>query len=117
AREANDDAKEKCNTEKEAVKETLQQIIQANESMAAIKIKNVRKLARDIVRVRCHTESDATQLRQLNWEEMLGGVTATKAEYGIVVHGVPKQLVEDMGELMENIERANEIKVKRITPL
>jgi len=40
-----------------------------------------------------------------------------KTEYGIVIHGVPKHLMENIEEFMANIECANRIKVKRIAPL
>jgi len=117
-RGANDEAQKKVeNTEEEAVKESLQKLIQQNEGTATVEIKSVRKLAKHVVRIRCHTESDATKLRQLRWEEMLSGVTIVKMEYGIVIHGVPKNLMENIEEFMANIERANQIKVKRIALL
>jgi len=70
-----------------------------------------------VVRIRCQNERDATKLRELNWKEILGGVTVMRREYGIVIHGVPKRFMENIEEFMENFEEANEIKVKRVTLL
>jgi len=117
ARNASDDAKVKLNTEEEAIKKSLQQLVEQNEGSTTVKIESVRKLAKHVVRIRCHTESDATQVRHINWEETLGGVTVVKTEYGIVLHGVPKRFMEHIEELVAEIERANQIKVKRIAPL
>src|SRR5204863_7630994 len=117
-REAKDDAQKKVgNAEEEAIKESLQQLIRQNEDTATVEIKSVRKLAKHVVRIRCHSEGDATKLRQLKWEEILSGATIVKTEYGIVIHGVPKNLMENTEELMANIECTNQIKVKRIAPL
>jgi len=95
----------------------LQLVIQKNESTAAVEIKDVRKLAKQVVRIRCQDERDATKLRQLNWKEILGGVTVMRMEYGIVIHGVPKRFMENIEEFTANFEDANNIKIKRITLL
>ena len=95
----------------------MQNLIQQDDATANVTIKSIRKLAKHVVRIRCHTESDATKLRQLKWEEILGGATIVKTEYGIIIHGVPKNLMENTEELMANIECVNQIKVKRIAPL
>lgn len=114
--EANDDAKEKCNME-EIVKKNLQKIIEQCENTIAVKIKNVKKLAKYIVRIRCDSEHDGTLLRQMNWMNILGGSTMMEAEYGIVIHGIPKEIMEDVEKLSERIKKDLKIKVKRIIPL
>src|SRR5437762_2757589 len=117
-REANEDTKEKMEKmEEETIKDSLQLVIQKNESTAAVEIKDVRKLAKQVVRIRCQNERDATKLRQLNWKEILGGVTVMRTEYGIVIHGVPKRFMENIEEFTANFEDANNIKIKRITLL
>src|SRR5436190_16098739 len=116
-REANEDTKEKMEKMEETIKDSLQLVIQKNESTTAVEIKDVRKLAKQVVRIRCQDEKDATKLRQLNWKEILGGVTVMRTEYGIVIHRVPKRFMENIEEFTANFEDANNIKIKRITLL
>ena len=42
--------------------------------MATVKVQSVRKLVNHVVRIHCHTENDATKIKELNWTELLEGV-------------------------------------------
>lgn len=118
ARGASDDTKKKIeNAEEEEITDSLQELIQQSASAAGIKVQGIRKLAKHVVRIRCHTESDAKQIRELNWDELLEGAAVMETEYGIVVHGVPKHKMTNIEEFMANIERLNGIKVKRVALL
>jgi hypothetical protein len=117
-REASDAMKEKiANIEEEAITKNLQELIQQNATTANVKIQSTRKLAKYAVRIRCHTENDAKQIKELNWNEILEGATVMNTEYGIVVHGVSKRLMANIEEFITNMERANHIKVRRVTLL
>ena len=117
-RDASDDMKKKiANIEEEAITKNLLELIQKDPRTANIKIQSTRKLAKHVVRIRCHTESDAKQIREVNWKELLEGTTVMNTEYGIVMHGVPKHLMSNIEEFKTNMECANHIKVRRVSPL
>jgi hypothetical protein len=42
----------------------------------------------DKIRLRCKTEEQAKQLRQINWETAFEGLSVRKPKYGIVIHAV-----------------------------
>jgi hypothetical protein len=117
-READDDTKTKVeSTEETVLANSMQQYIQQNVTTGDIVLENVKKLAKNAIRIRCRSKDDADKLREINWDGMLKGAMMETTEYGVVLHGVPKQYMENTEELMAEIERANNIKVKRVALL
>ena len=118
ARDANDDVRTSvANNKEEEIRKGLQQIIQGSEDTSTVEVKSVKKLAKHTVRIRCHTESDATKVKQLDWKEIFGGATVVKTEYGVVIHGVAKYLMANLDNFKTLIEKANGIKITRVAPL
>ena len=80
------------------------------------------KTAPDKIRLRCKTEEQAKQLRQINWETAFEGLSVRKPKYGIVIHAVPKDefntLIDTTNEAtVERIERENSTPIVNIAPL
>ena len=117
-REASDTMKKEiADIGDDVITKKLQDLIQQNASTATVKVQNVRKLTNQAIRIRCHTENDAIQVKELNWMELLNGAMITKMEYGIVIHGVSKRLMTNIEEFKRKIEDKNHIKIKRVALL
>jgi hypothetical protein len=99
----------------------LQTAIREDATMANITICKVRKLPGKILKIQCENENNATQLRELNWEQALQGASTVKPMYGVVLHGVSKQVIDatitPQSEMKETIQSANTINVLQVTPL
>ncbi|TMC16343.1 MAG: hypothetical protein E6J34_20215 [Chloroflexi bacterium] len=116
-READEETKTKVeNIEEETLASSMKQYIQQN-AKTDIAVEDVKKLGKNAIRIRCRSKDDATELREISWDGILKGIMTETTEYGVVLHGVPKQYMEDIEGLMADIEQANNIKVKRIVPL
>jgi hypothetical protein len=89
--------------EEGSVKEILQKLVQQNEGTATVANESVRKLAKHVVRIRCHNESDVIKIRQLKREILSGGAPIMKTEYGRAIHGVSKHLMENIEEFMASM--------------
>jgi hypothetical protein len=116
-RDASDAMKEIANLEDDAITKNLQELIQQNASTATIKVQNIRKLANHIIRIRCYTEHDATQIKELNWTELLEGAKVMRPEYGVVIHGASKYSMTNIEQFKRIIEDKNDIKIKRVALL
>jgi len=98
-------------------------LIQTLQDAAGLEIRGVRKMANDVLKIRCSTERDAETLRNMDWKSALDGATVIKPMYGIVVHGVPKYNVDfekdKQEELKTQIEDSNcrRINVEKVMPL
>ena len=115
-------------TEYKALKDTseseytaiLQRAI--NESNAKnVTIRKLQKLSGKFLKIECHSEDDAKQLREIEWEKTIAGVTLASREYGVVLHGVPIDILDarttPQQDMKELIQQSNNIRVKRIAPL
>jgi hypothetical protein len=104
-----------------AIADSLQQSIQQHMSTETIKICGVKKISKNMLKVKCDTEKDAVQLRELDWGHALEGGAVIKPTYGIVVHGVSKQDInteaQSHEEIKARIEHTNRIKVERVALL
>ena len=89
--------------------------------MSDLTIRKVQKLPGKMLKIECNTEKEATQLRGINWEDNLSGASLVHPEYGIVLHGVSKQVINTttsmQEEIKEIIQSMNTINVQRVTPL
>jgi hypothetical protein len=75
-----------------AIADSLQQSIQQHMSTETIKICGVKKISKNMLKVKCDTEKDAVPLRELDWGHMLEGGAVIKSTYGIVVHRVSSKI-------------------------
>ena len=121
-RSANERVKQKLeNLQEGALAESLQRAIQKNTSMTTIKISGVKKVSKSLLKLRCESEKDAVQIRDLNWGHALEGVAVVKPTCGVVVHGVSKQYidteVQTPEEIKARVESKNPVKVERVAPL
>jgi hypothetical protein len=81
-------------------------------------IQGIEKLKSQNIRIHSSTEEEAEQLRKLNWDKAYNGLTVHQPKYGIMIPGVPKELInpnELMNpELARQLEHQNKGKGARI---
>lgn len=99
---------------------TLQRAI--NESTAkSITIRKIQKLSGKLLKIHCHNEDDAKHLREIEWEKTITGVTLAAQEYGMVLDGVPINILDartaSQKDMRELIQRTNNINVQRVALL
>ena len=99
---------------------SLQTVINSS-TAKGVTIRKLQKLPGRLVKIQCDNENDAMKLRELDWEKAFEGATVVKPEYGIVLDGVPTQIIDARNDTQEQMKRlleaANMIKVKRVSPL
>ena len=99
---------------------TLQKTINES-STKSVTIRKVQKLSGKLLKIYCHNEDDAKQLREVEWEKTIAGVTLVAEEYGLVLDGVPIRIFDartaSQNEMREIIQRTNNINVHRVEPL
>ena len=90
-------------------------------SMSGLTINKVQKLPGKMLKIECNTETEATQLQEVDWEKRLSGASLVHSEYGIVLHGVSKKVIDattsTQKDIQEIIQSTNVINVQRVTPL
>ena len=64
-------------------------------------IRKLQKLLGRLVKIQCDNENDAMKLQALDWEEAFKGVTVIKLKYGIVLDGVPTQIIDARNDTQE----------------
>ena len=100
-----------------SIKEAVEQI-----GAQSAKICAARHTSHQSLKIRCATEKDAEELRDLQSEKALEGTAVVKAQYGIVVHGVPKYDIDPgidkQDDMKSRIENNNEsLMAKRVALL
>ena len=109
-----------------AITEYLQKSIDeasvSDSQLRTIKL-GVRKVSQWCIKIICSTPEDATKLRTLDWEKLLGAKLATPV-YGVVAHGVAKDYINPMADdpgstakAIKKIEKLNSINIARVAPL
>jgi hypothetical protein len=110
-------------TKEEAYAAQLQNYIREQHpaSMSGLTINKVQKLPGKMLKIECNTETEATQLQEVDWENRFSGASLVHTEYGIVLHGVSKQVIDTtvstQKDMQEIIQSTNVINVQRVTPL
>ena len=96
----------------------LQQAVQAQMENNGPTIHGIQKLKSNDIRIHCHTTEEAEQLRVLKWDEAYAGLTVRQQKRGIVVHGVPTDLIDpnsmndqELAKELECQNKASEIQV------
>ena len=86
-----------------------------------ITIRKLQKLPGKLLKIHCHNEDDAKQLREVEWEKTITGVTLASQEYGVVLNGVPINILNartaSQNDMRELIQATNDIDVERVAPL
>ena len=99
---------------------SLQTTIHGSNAKGVI-IRKLQKLPGKLVKIQFANENDAGKLRELDWEKSFEGASIVKQEYGIVLHGVPVEVIDARNatqkQAKELIKSANTIKIERIAPL
>jgi len=122
-RNASDATKRKLasNNEENITKEIQQALETAREEPT--KIHKARKTSNHGIRITCTSDKSAEELRHLDWNNILEGVKTVEETYGIVIHGVPKDLInfetDTAEEIKAKVEKANpeSLEVVRVAPL
>ena len=105
-RNASEDVHQKLECTKESdFAAQLQKAIREQAGLPTVTIRRVKKLPGKIVKIYCETEDDATKLRALDWEKSHQGAAMVKEEYGVVVHGVPKEMIDVATQSQEEMKR------------
>jgi hypothetical protein len=110
-------------TSKEIVEELQKVIENTNLRRITPKLQAANKLQNGNIKVYCRTTEEATVLKDMDWDTNIKGLKAKTPKYGIVVHGVPTEVIDfnaDKQATMAEIEEANRshgIPVTDITPL
>jgi len=123
-RNSSDTTKDKVESlSDKALTETLQEHILEGVKRTnnpPIKIRGAKKMSKHTIKIQCHGEQDASALQKFNWEA-LEGATVIKTTYGVLIHGVPKQVINPGEQSQEEAKAALEenygIKAVRITTL
>ena len=113
AQEAGTNAKQQL--AEQSHQEITAQLQQAAEAQqiegTAPTIHGVQKLKSRDIRIHCNTAEEAERLRKLNWNMAYEGLTVRQPKYGIVIPGVPTDLIspDETGdpELIRQIEQQN----------
>jgi len=86
-----------------------------------ISIKGAWKATKQVIKIQCSNPGDATTIKDLNWEKLLGGANTISPVYGVVIHGAPKYDIdtrkENPRDVKEKIKAADEFNVKHVRPL
>jgi hypothetical protein len=121
-RDATDPMKERLKTmNSQELTQLIKGHISSHPQCTSIIPRSVRKAGEYTVKIECQQESDALELKQVQWDELEQAKLFVQ-QYGYVAHGVPKDVINpqpgvDQHEMIANIESQNEIKVSRIEPL
>jgi hypothetical protein len=118
-RNASDDMQKHLSSlEESAIADCLQENLQdrlADDNIAEVKIRGIRKASKYILKIQCNSENDAATLQSLKWESILDGASVVKPAYGIVLNGVPKKDInietQSQEEIRACLEKDNDIKV------
>ena len=110
------------NTNENEYTSNLQQAIDKT-SAKGTTIRKLQKLLGKLLKIHCDNEDGAQQLQKIDWEKAIApGVTLASQEYGVVLHGVPINVLDartasqqDMQELIQKTN--NKIEVRRVAPL
>jgi Arginine methyltransferase-interacting protein, contains RING Zn-finger len=103
----------------------LQKVINRGEPEGKPVLLGINRLGTTALKLHFRTKEEAAKAKALgiDWSQAYEGLETRKPQYGIVVHGVPTELI-DSNETTENIieqwEQDNaqcDIKITRITPL
>jgi len=99
----------------------LQDAINRSEAKGATILK-LRKMPGKLLKIQCNSESEATKLQELKWEQALEGATVLTQEYGIVLHGVATQIMDTRTTTQERMKAIIQednpaLAVQRIAPL
>jgi hypothetical protein len=90
----------------------LQRAVENQMEDSPIIIQGVQRLRSGDIRVHCNTEKEAEKLRKLKWSESYSGLTVRQPKFGIVIPGVPTDLIDpnDLqdSELLKQLELQNE---------
>ena len=81
----------------------LQDAINRSEEKGATILK-LRKMPGKLLKIQCNSESEATKLQELKWEQALEGATVLTQEYGIVLHGVATQIMDTRTTTQERMK-------------
>ena len=85
-----------------------------------IQIIGIRKLTKRI-KIACSTPEEATLLRELNWETVLGGASLVISTFGVLIHGAAKKDIANANqEAIEELEIMNNVppgSIAHIKPL
>jgi hypothetical protein len=81
-------------------------------------IHGIEKLKSQNIRIHCNTEEEAEQLRKLNWDTAYNGLTVHQSKYGIMIPGVPTEMINpddlknpEIARQLEYQNREKEIKI------
>jgi hypothetical protein len=102
--------------------EAIQHAIKAHPDTKAIELHRVKKLPGRKLKLQLKNQEDAKALRDREiWKAVGSASTHVAEEYGVVLHGVPKAMIDatemEQDEMRDKIEDLNDIKVSRVTPL
>jgi hypothetical protein len=123
--EANLDTKEQLakHTHSE-ITAKLQEVVQSQVKNNGPTIQGIQKLKSHDIRIHCNTAEEAEHLRKLKWNEAYAGLTVRQPKYGIMVNGVPMDLINSNrlhdSELARELEcqnKASGIQVVGMKPL
>jgi len=78
----------------------LQEMVESQVKENTPTIQGIQKLKNQDIRINCNTAQEAEQLRKLKWDKAYNGLTVRQPKYGIVVPGVPMDLI-DPNELQD----------------
>ena len=74
-------------------------------------IDGVQKLRSRDIRIHCNTSEEAEQLRKLKWEQAYNGLAVRQSKYGVIIDGVPANLVNPKDiknpKVIEYLEQQN----------
>jgi len=110
-------------TSKEIVEKLQQAINETNVEGTVPKIQAANKLQNGCIKIFCRTVEEAKTLKETEWNTSIKGLKTKIPKYGIVVHGVPNEVVNfnaDKQATMAEIEETNHahnIPITDITPL
>jgi hypothetical protein len=89
-RNANEETKDQLKKmSEETLMNTLQQAITVV-GTEQVKIRRVQKTANQGIKIRCTTDKEAKELRNMNWEKIIEGASIIETLYQVVIHGVSK---------------------------
>ena len=92
--EANPDTKEQLAKHSHSeITAKLQEVVQNQVKHNGPIIHGIQKLKSHDIRIHCNTAEEAEKLRKVKWAEAYAGLTLRQPKYGIVVNGVPTELV------------------------
>ena len=86
-----------------------------------ITIRKLQKLPGKLLKIYCHNEDDAKKLRKIEWEKIITGAILASQEYGIVLNGVPTNVLNprtmSQKDMRELIQSTNDIDVNHVEML